>query len=576
MKFSACIAVCLVAVAANWNGLPPARAAEITPEAFWQQILVDLVSPDSDKVHSAVGFVMARPKRPAQVVPLVLPLLQIGTNDYKDNSRLSSLSELMGFYGPDAKAAIPRLIVIASNAKQDWVRDRTRNALIKIGPNDERVFAALSASLRNPPGPTEEIASARALARMGPIATRAIPQLNRQILACEKESPSRAYGISSARLYEPLGTIALKKAALPSPAAAMKTLRNVGQVAPGQSILAFLSLQKSGKKAEAAIPLLLSIIERDEEFLQSAAIDTLGFIGAGTNRRITQILLDIVERGNRQNNIRPKFLAIAAQNSLIRFAPRAGGGVPVLAAALRSQNAGVRLVAAQALANNGSATVPATAGLTAALRATNEKTYDVEWQHLIDLSKVIGEVEVLDTILELLDPPRNLAGANGLSDSRVRANLWITVASILTRSDAKIDDSKRRAIAARVLPILQTPQPNEFLMVGITRVIGALGESAIEAVPHLIEIIQPDGWKPTFRVWESGGMIGHGYVASTTVPLEAIQALGQIGKAAAPALPILETIAAGKGDRSSEYILMRPTAEVAREAIQKIKAALEK
>jgi hypothetical protein len=214
--------------------------------------------------------------------------------------------------------------------------------------------------------------------------------------------------------------------------------------------------------------------------------------------------------------------------------------------------------------------------LTAALRATNEKTYDVEWQHLIDLSKVIGEVEVLDTILELLDPPRNLAGANGLGDSRVRANLWITVASILTQSGAKIDDSRRRVIAARVLPILQSPQPRDLLMVGIIRVVGALGESVIEAVPRLLEIIQPDGWKSTFRIWESDGTIHHGYVASTTIPQEAMQALGQIGKSAAPALPILETIAAGKGDRSSQFGLKRSTAAVAHEAIQKINAALGK
>ncbi len=584
MKISTCVAVGLVAA---WGGLPEpvcpleARAAETAPALILEEkYLADLARPEPDKVSSAVNYFMQHKTAAAKVVLAVLPLLKVTSNDYNDNSRLSALADLLGHYGPQAKTAIPQLIEIAETAKQDWARERSRIALAKIGPDDGRVFAALSKSLRWTHSPGDVVTSAQALAKMGPIATRAIPDLGQQIRELEKTRAMQFADVSAAYgAYYALGEIALKNRPLPSLAEAIKTLERIDQAAPDKSVLAFLQLQKSGRSAAQAVPLLLSIIGRDEEFSQGAAIDTLGFIGVGADLRATQTLVAVLARRNRFGTDDQTFLSQIAQNALFKATPADAAAVPALVEALKNPQPRVRIVAARALANIGVASLPAAANLSAALRATDEKTdsYD-EWPQLTRLAMAIGQDQggLLDALLQLLDSPRVL-GRDQAGSSPTRANLWIAVATIVAQSGAKLENSKRRAIATRVIKTLelacQGERPDDLLLVGAARAAAALGAQGKDAVPILMHTIQSQRWRG-MKIAERDGMIFYGYIASTSVPLEVIRALGRIGKSSAPALPLLQTLAEAKPMVDPDGNASPPnSSDAAREAIRQINAA---
>lgn len=354
----------------------------------------------------------------------------------------------------------------------------------------------------------------------------------------------------------------------------MKTLQNIEQATPDARILAFLSLQKSGRSVAGAIPLLLSIVARGEEYSAGAAINTLGFIGPGADLRVTQTLLQILERGLIRDN--QTFLSKTAQSALSKAAPSDAAGVPALVNALKNSQPLVRFAATGALANIGAASAPAAATLSAALRAADKHTSDEEWKQFIRLAIAIGKDEdgLIDAIFAALDSPQ-IFGRAEIYDEDIRANLWIALADILAKSGDKLELAKRRAIAARVLHTLQTAiqseRPQIFLFIGATRAAGALGGEAKDAVPILMEAIQSDKW-PGFPVFESDGMIFHGYVATTSVRLEAIEALARIGKPAAPALPVLQTIVETKQEENFWGESPPSSSDAAREAIKAIKA----
>jgi HEAT repeat protein len=270
---------------------------------------------------------------------------------------------------------------------------------------------------------------------------------------------------------------------------------------------------------------------------------------------------------------------VAAENALSRAAPTGAAGVPALVEALKSQKPRVRIMAAWALANIGAASSPAAANLSAVLRATNKNTdpHD-EWPQLLRLARAIGKAEggLLDALLEVLVSPRVLAESASL-DAQTRGNLWVTVAAIVTQSGAKIPDAKRRAIGARVVKTLefalQGERPNDLLFIGAARAAGALGAEAKDAVPILMKIFQPDK-RGFMKVAERDGMIFHGYVATTSVQLEAMRTLGRIGISATPALPLLRIIAEGKEDKTVWQGALPNFSDVARDAIRQIETAL--
>lgn len=216
MRFSTCVAVCVVVVGfcglSGSKDFSSAHAQETSgAQPLEDKAFADLAQPEPEKVSYAVSYFMQHKTPAAKVVPRVLPLLKIKTNDRNNNSILSGLAELLEHCGPQSKDAIPQLIEIAGAANQNWTRERTRNALAAIGPNDERVFAAFRSTLLAPREPGDVVSSAQALAQMGPIATRAIPDINRQIRAMEKARAWEYSGGSDAhRTLYALGEIALK------------------------------------------------------------------------------------------------------------------------------------------------------------------------------------------------------------------------------------------------------------------------------------------------------------------------------------------------------------------------------
>lgn len=248
-------------------------------------------------------------------------------------------------------------------------------------------------------------------------------------------------------------------------------------------------LEHFGPAAKAAIPQLIEIaVKADRDWTRARIGNALAEIGPDDERvvtalrmilraprepsdvvasaqRATQTLLEILDRGFLMRDPQ-NFLSRSAQTAVSKAALEDAAGVPALANALKSPKQTMRMTAAKALANIGAVSAPAAANLSAALRAEEGVTDSCarfeEWPQYMRLAKVIGKDEggLVDTILEILDSPRVL-NKNGHGDEHSRANLWIALADILSQSGEQIKVAKRRAIAARVLPLLQSGTRDE-------------------------------------------------------------------------------------------------------------------
>ena len=577
MRFSTRVAVCTIVGFGVLSGSPVVRAENAANiQQLENQAFVDLAQLESSKVeHAAYHFKMS--KTPAvKVVARVLALMQVPQNQIS-NENLNTLIGLLDFYGPEAKAAIPQLLEITAQFSNANTRTLARSALVKIGPNDERVFSALRRILQTSQKPEDVVNAAQSLAKMGPIARRAIPELNRQLRALNKSGFFEYSAVGNSQYaYYALGEIALKNSALPSVAEAIKILQAIHKTAPDKSILAFLSLQKAGRKADAAIPTLLGLIARDEEYSQGAAIDTLGFIGPGANPRVTQVLLKIMDREIDSNAIIP--FSYSAFSALMKATPQDVAAVPLLAETLKSPKNFMRTTAAQALAKIGAASSPAAENLSFALRLGMTNFMGAgEWTQYIRLAKVIGKDEggLLNTILKILDSAP-VAQKPAFIYEETRANLWIVVADILIKSGDEIEVSKRRAIAARVLEAMplsmQSEHPQWLIYAGTARVAGALGEDAKDIVPILMTAIQTEVWRGT-PIWGNAGMIYYGEPAMINLKMESIKALGRIGKSAAPALPLLQSVVEKNQPEDFLFGSRYGSAEAARVAMKLINAA---
>lgn len=564
-------AVCAIVGLGVLSGSLAVRADDAPDvQRLENQALVNLVQPESSKVSKAVNYFRDNKTSAAKVVPRVLLLLKAQTKDKNEEEVFQALFEALYFYGAQAKSAMPKLLEIYQTSNKSWMRARAMMALVKIDSADSRVFVALQKTLRTQGATSDVWGAARTLTltQLGSVAQRAIPDLDRQVRALEKNNKYVAHDV-----YLSLREITLQNPTLPSVRESISILQTIDKTPHHRVILAFESLQKTGAPASSAVAVLLQLLNRDEEYFQSSAIETLGFIGPGINLRETKALLDILEKGVVEGGT--THFGYLAQAALIKATPEDLAGIPALTDALKSSKSTVRITAAQALTIIGVASAAAAKNLSALLRASDEKIDNDEWKEYIRLAKTIGKDEdgLIDAILEVLDSPK-IFGRGKIYDEGIRANLWIALADILTKSGEQIEVAKRRMIAEK-LPAamrltMQGERYNSLIFVGVARAAGALGSEGDASVPVLIEAIQAHKWAGSPILGNEE--IHYGYVSSTTPAIEAMRALGRIGKPAESALPILKTVAES-GDDESMWQTKTTAIQVAQETIKLINAA---
>ena len=224
------------------------------------------------------------------IAPLIAQLDQPWQTE--DSDAYFAVVQTLGEFGPDAGAAIPKLMPLLE--KLGSARIVIAEALGKIG--DETVVPAL-VKLLDDPNRFVRSSGARALGYMGPRAEEAIPALLRQLQ--DKEQSPRHFAV------EALGKIGPKAAgAVPTllrwardPNAAIRrdtvaaALGNIGQES-SQVVPVLVSLlevedlrrevigalSKFGPQAKEAVPALVPLLEHDDETVADAAAEALAKI----------------------------------------------------------------------------------------------------------------------------------------------------------------------------------------------------------------------------------------------------------------------------------------------------------
>jgi HEAT repeat protein len=331
----------------------------------------------------------------------------------------ASIAETLGQIGPEAQAAVPRLIGV--------LRMRGPFAFLATGGLARIGKPAIPALIEALSSPTENIraGAAQALARIGPYSAPAIPALIRVQRDVSYDVRSEA--------TEALGKIG--PAAIPALAEALRdenmeareaAAEALGQLGPDAvpSLLEALkdsanrvrfaacqALGRIGPAAGPAVPALtLALVETDEN-LPWAAANALGQIGPGARSAVSHLL-----RALRQG---PAMDRAQAADSLVKIDPAADGLADALASALTGNELEVRIAAARGLGRLGPSARPALDKLRHAARDADVELRAVAalaiWkvagdtdaalrpllQNLNDRTEGIGRTRSIDALLEL-------------------------------------------------------------------------------------------------------------------------------------------------------------------------------
>lgn len=222
----------------------------------------------------------------ADAVPKLIELL-----DHRD-WRGRALAALRSF-GPEAKAALPKVLVLV-NDPQAEVSSEALQTLACIDPDHEETFPALERVLMNDATKHAAIAPLFYIIYIGTQDRRVVPLLLRRL----------------------------------------ETSANSSHRHPWIQILGNL-----GPEARSAAPALLRLGRAEDEIICDAVIYALGNIGAEEND-VVPWLTQLVRK--------EKFVPSAVA-ALGRFGPRAAAALPYLIPLLKSDDANLRITAAQAL-----------------------------------------------------------------------------------------------------------------------------------------------------------------------------------------------------------------------------------
>ena len=428
-------------------------------------------------------------RRPGNPLPaetstqaVVAALGEVLKKDESGAVRLRAATSLFSF-GEDAQAAIPAL----AQALQDpnyLVRRKAADALGQTGvvalssdgAAEKACVAGLIAALEEN-GPRDCPGLIRALGKLGPSATAALPVLTR---ALQEDDLQLRLAAADA-----VGKVAT----------AISPDLDAGPCLPPQATIPPAQL----KAAVAAVGQLLkeaplAAVGRGEGDC-SEAIDALGRIGPAASDAVP-VLAELMK--SRRNEVRRR-----SAMALSRIGAAAQAAIPVLTVALKDDSAEVRQYAIETLSKIGA---PAIAPLTEALKDPSNGIRRVAAEALGKVTGIRGRSET------------------GIVSPEIKAAIPALVAA-LKDVDFHVSEKAGEALANVGLPampaLLAAFKDAELkARAPILTVIARIGPQAKEAIPALVEALKEDN---------------SNYNLTRTIAL-AGDALVQVGPSAAPAL----------------------------------------
>jgi len=382
-----------------------------------EPILKLLRHPDINiAADAATALSWLKPTGPAAVA-ILLDALRRESTDKDDPASVSHIrnaaAEALAGAGKGSEAAVPALVDLILKARVEDVERMSRPARV-TGTGDglsgpvlalRRIGApAVSAVvplLKNEQAIVRYQAAA-ILGGMGPAGAPALPDV---LAALEAER-----GLPTGQMYvfEELATAALSlggdQEKITTPVIAL-----LGNEEEGVRYGAARLIARIGRRAAAAIPKLVELLNDPVVPVQIAAAEALGAIGPSA-KSATSVLAKKVETEDVD-------LARAATRCLRSFGPAAAPAVPALARVLESSDQNFCIEAAQALAAVG----PGAAGAVPALikQLTDPRTPQVEKESMLDAIAAIGPAakDALPTVMKLVgdkEPALRVAAAAAL------------------------------------------------------------------------------------------------------------------------------------------------------------------
>ncbi len=413
-------------------------------------------------------------------------------------------AQALGNMGRSAHTAVPLLALALGRVP--FATSSIAFALSRMMPEAVLAIPALLRTLDSNQSPDEIV---EALGTMGPAAKSALPALHRRLTDPSPTLACKAFAAIAHIEGEP--TVTPKEAAT--------ILQEIDKQRIPAIYAAFSAINLQGTKAEAAVPVLVQIVDtRKEAWLRRTAVETLAAVGPAENRDAALVLIAAAHQQD------PK-IALDVTQAFQKFGTAAKLVIPELSALLlageRERNQALTL-----LYSLGPKAAPAVPNLTKLLREEAKGTKNSDTTtHVLWLLQNIGPdaqeaAPVLtDLILEAEKEPRT-------AESYRRTALLKTLMSI--------------GITPRVLPaIREMLASNQPLTVACAaHAVALLGRQAADTVPLLLRPLRP-GYKDSAM---TSGFF-YGYVYETTARNECMRALASLGPEAKEALPVLQPYA---------------------------------
>ncbi len=553
--------------------LPAAARAQLTTEEMtvFNKLLAEPdAAPAYEKRLRLIGDAIARegdPKRrlgsyqvvdlkraripAAQGVPFLLKWL-----DDKDEIIKRTALRMLTAYGPEAKAALPRLRQALASEEPRYLRNEVMLTLSKIDPTNAEIAAAILERLgAEGADDASNRAALQALVAMTPVVPRsAVPRLAKflehrvtEMGLYAHELIGKAMGLDRPSL-EQLGTL--------------KSIDWRG--APDQGYSIFAAIADAGPKAEFAVPLLLDLLDAaPPSYLECVTLETLGKVKSGNPRLIAALL----------GRLRAKDLLVRskARMAFMTIDLKEPASVRALAQGLRHRESNVRVETAFALQRgNPGGQLPAAAQaemlppLLEALGEGNEKISATELSSYLALLRSFGTraAPAADALLKWYRLEDYFKKQPAPFGAQLRSQVLASLVSV----------GAPEAAWPEVLEALRKGPTNEadagLAYTAAARAVASFAD-AREAIPLLVPALKVQGKD---RAFYGIDWFGDGPGKPTNARLEAIRALGKIGPPASAALPQLREIAESKaGGPGTVQALLPDEARRAYNAIAKEK-----
>ncbi|MCA9267856.1 MAG: HEAT repeat domain-containing protein, partial [Planctomycetales bacterium] len=469
----------------------------------------------------------------------------------------------LGGIGEASRAVAPQLVVAVTD-KDLLVRRAALRALQSIKP-DRSITIPLMARLLREAEPDVVVYVLNSLAEMG---AEGLPALTEAL----KDKQGRYWALL---VLAEMGAEA--QSAVPAIAAL------VADEEPEVRMQAILALGEIGPAAKTAAPAIIKQFESDDHnAIRYAAAYALSEIGAAEAKPLLQKAVDDNAEGGDQ------FLRVVAAASLAALAPDDKAveeqSVKILIAGLTSDDANVRKAAVRGLAQS---KAPSELVAPAMVAAIQKADASVIGDVIANLS-ALGAEAVPRVKRGLANP--DLRGYAAVILGNIGADAKDAVPELTAALDVEDDADFRREVLftlgrigpasapamGKIVAILGADQ-NERVISAACYALGAMGPLASDAAPALVEIYNNGTeFQRMLAIWALLKVRpGHESVMKRAVPLmiqglsnerpdvrlEAIRTLGEIGPAAAEALPELTKLASGSDEA---------TQKAAAEAIAKI------